>query len=100
MIERTDLDLVLQVLAHGSLAGAARALDLAPPAVTKRLAALESRLALRLFHRTTRRLQLTPEGEAFVDKARSLLDGFAALEHELGERLAEPRGLLRVCSSF
>jgi len=100
MIERSDLDLVLQVVAQGSLAGAARALDLAPPAVTKRLAALESRLALRLFHRTTRRLQLTPEGEAFVDKARALLDGFAALEHELGERLAEPRGLLRVCSSF
>lgn len=100
MIERADLALVLNVVAHGSLAGAARALDVAPPAVTKRLAALESRLKLRLFHRTTRRLQLTAEGEAFVARARALQDGFSALEHELGERLAEPRGLLRVCSSL
>jgi LysR family transcriptional regulator, transcriptional activator for dmlA len=100
MIDRGDLQLVQQVLAHGSLAGAARALDLAPPAVTKRLAALESRLKLRLFHRTTRRLQLTPEGEAFAARASALLDGFDALEHELAERLAEPRGMLRVCCSL
>ena len=100
MIEREDLRLVLQVVAEGSLAGAARALDLAPPAVTKRLAALEARLKQRLFHRTTRSLQLTPEGEAFAAKAQVLLDGFTQLEHELNERLAEPRGLLRVCASL
>jgi DNA-binding transcriptional LysR family regulator len=100
MIEREDLRLVLQVVSEGSLAGAARVLDLAPSAVTKRLAALEARLKQRLFHRTTRRLQLTPEGEAFVQRAHVLLEGFAELEQELAERLDEPRGLLRICSSF
>ena len=100
MIEREDLALVAHVVAEGSLAGAARVLDLGPPAVTKRLAALESRLKQRLFHRTTRRLQLTPEGEAFVQRARLLLEGFAELEHEFNERVVEPRGLLRICASF
>ena len=51
------------VARHGSLAAAARALDLTPPAATKRLAALEARLGVRLLNRSTRSLSLTSEGE-------------------------------------
>ncbi|MBS3996921.1 MAG: LysR family transcriptional regulator, partial [Hydrogenophaga sp.] len=47
-MNRFDLELVLAVRHHGSLAGAGRALQLAPSAVTKRLAALEAQLGLRL----------------------------------------------------
>lgn len=99
-IERADLELLLRIHHEGSLAAAARALDLASPQVSKRLAALESRLGLRLLHRTTRRLQLTAEGEAFVDGAAPLAEGFARLEEQLSERRDEPRGRLRVVSSF
>lgn len=99
-IDRADLDLVLQIARGGSLAAAARELDLEPPAVTKRLAALESRLGLRLFHRTTRRLALTEAGHVFCRHALPLLDGMAALEADLQERAAEPRGLIRIACSF
>jgi DNA-binding transcriptional LysR family regulator len=99
-VERADLDLLLNIQANGSLAGAARALDLAPPQVSKRLAALEARLGLRLLHRTTRRLQLTAEGETFVAEAAPLAEGFARLEQQLAERHDEPRGRLRVASSL
>jgi LysR family transcriptional regulator, transcriptional activator for dmlA len=100
MIDRTDLELLLQIHRERSLAGAARALELAPPVVSKRLAALEGRLGARLLHRTTRRVQLTAEGEAFVEQALPLVDGFARLEESLSERREEARGLLRVVSSL
>ncbi|WKB53820.1 LysR family transcriptional regulator [Eleftheria terrae] len=99
-IDRPDLELVLQVAAQGSLAGAARQLELEPPAVSKRLAALEARLGVRLFHRTTRRLALSEEGELFCQQARPLLDGLQQLEDRLQERHKEARGTLRLASSF
>jgi DNA-binding transcriptional LysR family regulator len=100
MIEHQELALVVHVAEQGSLAAAARLLDLEPPAVTKRLAALEGRLGVRLFHRTTRRVSLTDEGELFCTRARSLLAGMSSLEAELQESIGEARGLIRLASSF
>ena len=99
-MERSDLELVVAVHAHGSLAAAARSLDLAAPVVTKRLAALEARLGQRLFQRTTRRVGPTAEGETLCARAVVLLQGFAALEAELQERKAEPTGLIRLAATF
>jgi LysR family transcriptional regulator, transcriptional activator for dmlA len=99
-MDRSDLALVLAVRDQGSLAAAAQALDLAPPAVTKRLAALEAELGQRLFQRTTRRVSPTAEGETVCERARVLLQGFSALEAELQERHIEPTGLIRVASTF
>ncbi|MDO8773390.1 MAG: LysR family transcriptional regulator [Burkholderiaceae bacterium] len=99
-MERSDLELILAIRDQGSLAGAARCLDVAPPAVTKRLAALESRLGQRLFQRTTRRVSPTAEGETACERARVLLQGFAALEAELKERQSEPTGLIRLAATF
>lgn len=99
-LDRPDLELVLAVRDGGSLAAAAQALGLAPSVVTKRLAALESRLGQRLFERTTRRLALTREGEAVCAHARGLLDGFAALEAELRERQQGLAGTLRLAATL
>ena len=99
-MERSDLELVLAVRDGGSLAAAALSLDVAPPVVTKRLAALEARLGQRLFQRTTRRVSPTAEGETLCDRARLLLQGFTALEAELQERKAEPTGLIRLAATF
>jgi LysR family transcriptional activator of dmlA len=99
-MERSDLELVLAVRDHGSLAAAALSLDVAPPVVTKRLAALEARLGQRLFQRTTRRVSPTAEGETVCERARVLLQGFTALEAELQERKAEPTGLIRLAATF
>lgn len=99
-MERSDLELVVAVRDHGSLAAAARSLDVAAPVVTKRLAALEARLGQRLFQRTTRRVSPTAEGETLCARAVVLLQGFAALEAELQERKAEPTGLIRLAATF
>ncbi|OGB00830.1 MAG: LysR family transcriptional regulator, partial [Burkholderiales bacterium RIFCSPHIGHO2_12_FULL_61_11] len=99
-MERSDLELVIAVRDHGSLSGAALSLDVAPPVVTKRLAALEARLGQRLFQRTTRRVSPTAEGETVCQRALVLLQGFTALEAELQERKAEPTGLIRLAATF
>jgi LysR family transcriptional activator of dmlA len=99
-MDRGDLALVLAIRDAGSLAGAADTLGVVPSVVTKRLGALEARLGQRLFDRTTRRLSVTTEGEAMCVQARSLLDGFAALESELGERQNELAGTIRLAATF
>ena len=99
-MDRSDLELALAVRQHGSLSKAARALQLAPPVVTKRLSALEAHLGVRLFQRTTRRVSPTTEGHALCDRATELLHGFAAIEDELRERQSEPSGPIRMVSSF
>jgi LysR family transcriptional activator of dmlA len=99
-MDRGDLALVLAIRDQGSLAGAAATLDVVPSVVTKRLGALEARLGQRLFDRTTRRLSVTAEGEAVCLHARVLLDGFAALESELGERQNELNGTIRLAATF
>ncbi|MGJ7563167.1 LysR substrate-binding domain-containing protein [Variovorax sp. GB1R11] len=99
-MDRGDLALVVAIRDQGSLAGAAATLDVVPSVVTKRLGALEARLGQRLFDRTTRRLSVTAEGEAVCLHARTLLDGFAALESELGERQNELSGTVRLAATF
>ncbi len=99
-MDRSDLELVLAVQAQGSLAKAAQALRLTPPVVTKRLAALEAQLGVRLFQRTTRRVSPTTEGHALCERARGILQGFAAAEDELREQQSQPAGPIRLLSSF
>lgn len=100
LLERADLELLLAIRHHGSLAAAATAAGVVPSVVTKRLAALEARLSLKLFHRTTRRVSPTAEGEALCERADVLLDGFRTAEAELRERQSEPSGLVRVAATF
>jgi DNA-binding transcriptional LysR family regulator len=100
LLERADLDLLLAIRQHGSLAAAAAAADVHPSVVTKRLAALETRLKLKLFHRTTRRVSPTAEGEALCERAQQLLEAFRATEAELRERHSEPSGLIRLAATF
>jgi DNA-binding transcriptional LysR family regulator len=80
----------------GSLSAAARELGVSTPAVSKRLAQLESRLGARLLARTTRRVSLTPEGELYLDNARRILADIDDVERQLAGAMAAPSGLLRV----
>lgn len=99
-LDRADLELLLAIRAHGSLAGAASVADVVPSVITKKLAALEARLGLQLFQRTTRRVVPTAEGEALCERAQGLLAGFQAMEAELQERHKEPVGRIRLAATF
>jgi DNA-binding transcriptional LysR family regulator len=99
-LNRSDLELLLAIREHGSLAGAASAADVVPSVITKRLAALEARLGLKLFQRTTRRVVPTAEGEGLCERAVDLLAGFQAMEAELQERHKDPVGRIRLAATF
>ncbi len=74
-MDRSDLALVLAIDSSGILAAASLSLNIAPSAVTKRLAALEADLGQRLFQRTTRRVSATPEDQTLCERAHTLLAG-------------------------
>lgn len=84
------------VVDAGSFAGGARRLGLSNAMVSKQVARLEAQLGARLLARTTRRLQLTAEGERYLKGAIRLLDELHELEAGLGEQRGEIRGRLRL----
>ena len=91
-----DLNLFLRVLDLGSISAAARSLDISVAAASQRLQRLEQSLGVRLFHRTTRRLRLTREGEALVDQGRTLIEDLDALTSGLQKSAGDIAGTLRV----
>ncbi|MFY0566550.1 LysR family transcriptional regulator [Archangium lansingense] len=90
-----EMEVFVRVVELGGFSAAARAFRMTPSAVSKLVARLESRLGARLLNRSTRRLQLTPEGCTFYERSVRLL---AELEEaERGAAASEvPRGRLRV----
>ncbi|NEZ04995.1 LysR family transcriptional regulator [Wenzhouxiangella sp. XN201] len=91
-----EMQVFSAVVDAGSFVGAAEALNLSSAAVSRQLAALESRLGVRLLNRTTRRLSLTEDGEVFLERARQLLEELSDAEAEITERSAEAIGRLRI----
>lgn len=85
-----------QVLLHGSLTGAARALGVSLAVVSKRLATLERRSGVRLVNRTTRSLSPTEEGERLLVEVDRALEAIAQAEELLASGRDEPVGTLRV----
>jgi DNA-binding transcriptional LysR family regulator len=92
----SDLAFFVMLVKRGSLAGAAQQLGVTPSAASKRLAALEARLGVRLLNRTTRRISVTPEGEAYLAQGGRILAELEELEQGLRGNRVAPRGLLRV----
>ncbi len=84
------------VVDAGSFVGAADMLGRSKAAVSRHVNGLETRLGVRLLHRTTRRLSLTPEGEVFLRRCRDLLADLGDAEAEVTSRSGTVRGLLRI----
>jgi DNA-binding transcriptional LysR family regulator len=80
----------------GSFTTAAEQLGLTPSAISKIVSRLESRLGVRLLNRTTRRIDLTPEGEAYLAGVRFVLNEIDEIEAAVGQSAARPKGLLRI----
>lgn len=91
-----ELEAIAAVARIGGFRAAARELGMSSSALSHAVAALEQRLGVRLFNRTTRSVALSPEGERFVAEigpALAAIDG--ALEN-VGEQSADPSGTLRI----
>jgi DNA-binding transcriptional LysR family regulator len=80
----------------GSFVGAADALALSKAAVSRLVSDLERRLGVRLMHRTTRKLSLTQEGDAFLARCREILAVIETAEAEISTHTAVASGLLKI----
>lgn len=96
MSDITDLRTFVRVIERGGFAAAAKDLGITPSGVSKLVTRLEDRLGVRLLHRTTRRLSLTPEGETYHFRARDILAAIEDAEAEVSRAGQRPRGRLRV----
>lgn len=92
----SDLGFFSALVKLGSLSAVAREFDVTPSAASKWLAQLEQRLGVRLINRTTRRLSLTSEGEAYLLGGRKILAEIDDLEQEVSSTRNAPKGLLKV----
>src|SRR5687767_7225366 len=88
------VEIFVAVAEAGSFIGAARQLGRSPAAMTRAVAALEDRLGIRLFNRTTRAVALTDAGVRYLDRARRALTEFSELELSAAGEQQVPQGLL------
>jgi LysR family transcriptional regulator for bpeEF and oprC len=79
---------------------AAEALGVSTAAVSKAVAALEDRVGVKLLSRTSRAVALTPEGRAFLDRCREAVASMQAGRDQLAGARGQPRGEVRISSSF
>ena len=85
-----------KVVDFGSYTAAAKALGLQTSKLSRRIAALESELGVRLINRTTRRLSLTEAGKTFHRHCLALLDEAQAAKDAMTRLLGSPQGLVRI----
>src|SRR5687768_4335312 len=92
----SDIAVFVRVVDAGSFTGAAEALQISQPVVSKAVTRLEDRLGARLLNRTTRRLSLTEAGAELYRRSLHALKQIEDAELEVARFQTEPRGTLRV----
>jgi DNA-binding transcriptional LysR family regulator len=91
-----EITVFAKIVGTGSLSAAARDLGMSPAVVSRRLAALEARLGVRLVNRTTRSLHLTDEGAAYYETCSRVISDIEEADAAVSAGRADPRGILRV----
>lgn len=86
----------VRIAETGSFSAVARETGTSHSAATRLIGQLEDHFGVRLFHRTTRRISLTEDGQDLLGHARHLLDTAAEMEGALGRNRASPSGLVRL----
>ena len=93
------MQVFLRVVDTGSFSEAARMLKMTPSTVSKLIGRIETRLGVRLLERSTRRLSLTNEGQAYYDRSQALLTELEEIERDLSKGAAQMGGTVRVNAS-
>src|SRR6218665_3117613 len=96
----TELKAVIAVAEHLSFRSAADALGMSPTALSSNVRALEDRLGVGPFHRTTRRVSLTSAGQEFIDNVAPPLAAIDRAMEAAGGHGTRPSGVLRINSSI
>jgi DNA-binding transcriptional LysR family regulator len=98
MEDLNDLYFFASVVQHGGFSAAARTIGVEKTRLSRRIAALEKRLGVRLLQRTTRALALTAAGQRFYDRSLATVEGAQAAYDSVAELQREPAGLVRLSS--
>lgn len=88
------------VVDAGSFVKAADRLNMSKAAVSRHLVDLETRLGIRLLHRTTRKLSLTEEGELFYQRCKEILETIESAENEITSHTDDVSGHIRINAPF
>lgn len=92
----TSMRVFLRAASDGSLSAAARQLDMSAAMATKHVNALEARLGVKLFHRTTRQLSLTEAGSNYLEACQRILPEIDEAEAIAASQRVKASGLLRM----
>lgn len=90
-----DMALFVEVVKAKGFRGAADALGIPNSTLSRRIGALEKAIGLRLLNRTTRKVEPTEAGQLYYERSRRIVEEARLVHEQLGDMLAQPRGVLR-----
>ncbi len=96
----TEIQTFVAVVEAGSFVKAANGMNMSKAAVSRYVLEMETRLGVRLLHRTTRRLSLTEEGQTFYARAKDLLTDLEDAENEITAQSDNASGILKINAPF
>src|SRR6201996_5292124 len=91
-----ELNAFIAVVEAGGFSAAARRQGEGQPAISKAVAALEKRLGVALFNRSTRSVTLTDQGQRYYDRTKPLIDEMDDIDHEMTNVTLSVTGLVRI----
>ena len=94
----SNIKVFIEIAELNSLAGAAQKLNISASSVSKQISSLEDRLGVRLLNRTTRRVSITDIGEAYLEKAKNIIEEVEQAEDLVSASQISPRGLLKIAA--
>ncbi len=98
MLDVTRLRVLVAVARHGSITGAARALNYAQPSISHHIARLEAETGAQLLQRAGRGVQLTDAGRLLAERAAEIIGRLDAAEAELAAHVGGREGRVRLAA--
>lgn len=92
----TQLEYVLAIAKYGKFSLAAESLFITQPSLSQQITALEQELGVKLFYRTTRSIQITDAGRAFVEQAEGLIRNMEMLRQNMSEYAGLLKGTINI----
>ena len=94
--EIQELEIFVTVVKYGNFSKAAEELKIAASVVSRSIQKLESKLKVKIFNRTTRKINLTQEGEWLYQQAIEIIHKISSVENHLSMTRERPQGIIRV----
>jgi len=99
LMDINTLKLFVEVMQHRNFTDIARIHNIAPSSVSRSITALEKELGIRLFQRTTRKLEPTEAGEAYFDRVKVIIEDLQSAQQSAADLTEVPNGTLRVTAA-